>query len=247
MNQFLLCVVLASVAWLLTSDIVILESCADELGHWVEWSRWSTCTEKEYCLEGSRQRYHDCQKGERCAGIEAESEMCPKTSCTDRPHMQDIVHAEIHSFIAEECATSKKFLVNGKFRYLLKHNLTRIFPRAKTMIENSYFNIKITRKTLQVERDIYKYCLEPNLKTMTLVDFKNIIITGTLKFKDTSLQCPLPKPTDPMYVTGFAMGFQDNGHPYGIYIQVKAKNGFKRIYYKHMAGVYSAVYNLVWL
>ena len=70
--------------------------------------------------------------------------------------MLDIAHAEIHSFIAEECATSKKFLVKGKFGYLLKHNLTRIFPRAKTMIENSYFNIKITRKTLQGERDIYK-------------------------------------------------------------------------------------------
>ena len=81
MNQFPLCVVLA---WLLTSSIVILKSSADELGHWMEWSRWSTCTEKEYCLEGSRQRYRDCQKSERCIGIEAESEMCPKTSCTGK-------------------------------------------------------------------------------------------------------------------------------------------------------------------
>ena len=82
---------------------------------------------------------------------------------------------------------------------------------------------------------------------MTLVDFQNMIITGTLRFKDISLQCPSPKPTDPMYVAGFAVGFQDSGLPYGIYIQVKAKNGFRRVYYKHMAGVYSAAYNLVWL
>ena len=74
----------------------------------------------------------------------------------DRPLLLDIAHAEIHSFIAEECTTSVKFLVKGKFSYLLKHNLIRMFPRAKTMIENSYFNVKITRKILEDERDIYK-------------------------------------------------------------------------------------------
>lgn len=82
---------------------------------------------------------------------------------------------------------------------------------------------------------------------MTLVEFKSMISTGTLRFKYASLQCPLPKPTQPKYVTGFAMGFVNKGQPYGIYIQVKAKNGFKTVYYKHMsAGVYSDAYNLIW-
>jgi hypothetical protein len=74
----------------------------------------------------------------------------------DRPHILDIAHAEIHSFIAEECLTSKKFFVNGKFSYLMKHNITRIFPRAKTIWQNSYFNIRVTPKTLRDEKDIYK-------------------------------------------------------------------------------------------
>ena len=75
----LLCVVLA---WVLISSI--WKSSAAELGHWMEWSRWSTCTEKKYCSEGSRERYRDCQLGMRCVGVEAESEMCPSTSCTGR-------------------------------------------------------------------------------------------------------------------------------------------------------------------
>ena len=74
-----------------------------------------------------------------------------------------------------------------------------------------------------------------------------MITTGSLRFKYASLQCSLLKPAEPMYVTGFAMGFQDTGHAYGLYIQVKDKNGFKTVYYKHMAGLYSAAYNLVWL
>ena len=74
----------------------------------------------------------------------------------DRRRKLDIAYADIHSFIAEECLTSKKFLVNGKFSYLMKHNLTRMFPRAKTMIQNSYFNIRVTPKALPDERDIYK-------------------------------------------------------------------------------------------
>jgi hypothetical protein len=62
----------------------MLRSSANELGHWMNWSRWSTCTEQEYCSEGSRQRFRYCQNGKRCVGIEAESEMCPWTSCTGR-------------------------------------------------------------------------------------------------------------------------------------------------------------------
>jgi hypothetical protein len=81
---------------------------------------------------------------------------------------------------------------------------------------------------------------------MTLVDFKNMITTGSLRFRYASIQCSIPQPTDPMYVTGFVVAFEDNGHPYGIYIQVKAKNGFKTVFYKHMGGPYSAVYNLIW-
>lgn len=83
MNRFLSCVV---IAWVLISSLLILKSSAAELslGHWMEWSRWSNCAEREYCLEGSRERYRDCQLGKRCVGIEAESEMCPSTSCTGR-------------------------------------------------------------------------------------------------------------------------------------------------------------------
>ena len=72
--------------WSLLSGLITLKISANELsfGQWMEWSQWTTCTEKEYCFEGSRERYRDCQFGKGCVGIEAESQMCPDTSCTGR-------------------------------------------------------------------------------------------------------------------------------------------------------------------
>ena len=79
----MLCVVLTFV---LTSNAFILKCCAAEhpVGQWMQWSPWSTCTEEEYCFEGTQERYRDCEMGKRCVGIEAESEMCPDTSCEGR-------------------------------------------------------------------------------------------------------------------------------------------------------------------
>lgn len=81
---------------------------------------------------------------------------------------------------------------------------------------------------------------------MTLDDFKSMITTGTLHFSYVSLQCSPAQPTEAKYVTGFAMGFYSSGRAYGIYIQMTDKNGFKTVYYKHMGGSYSDVYNLIW-
>ena len=80
----MLCLVLTLV---LTSNAFMLKCSAAEdttVGEWMKWSRWSTCTEQVYCLEGTRERYRDCELGKRCVGIEAESDMCPNTSCKGR-------------------------------------------------------------------------------------------------------------------------------------------------------------------
>ena len=74
----------------------------------------------------------------------------------DRPLVLDVAHAEPHSFIAEECTTSKKFHVSGKFGFIMKHNILSIFSRGKTMIKSCYFNVKVTAKTLPEEKDIYR-------------------------------------------------------------------------------------------
>ena len=80
---------------------------------------------------------------------------------------------------------------------------------------------------------------------MSLNDFKSFIAAGTLRFRFTSLQCPF-EPRQLMYVSGFTLGFQEDGQPYGLYIQVKGLNGFKSVYYKHMPGSYSSAYQLIW-
>lgn len=68
----------------------------------------------------------------------------------------DRAYAEMHSFIAEECVTTQKFLVKSKFVRLMKHNITQMLPRAETMLQNSYFNVRVTPKTLASEENIYK-------------------------------------------------------------------------------------------
>lgn len=80
----------------------------------------------------------------------------PHVFFADRPHKLDIAHADIHSFIAEECVTTKKYLVRGKYGYLMKHDVLQMFPKARSMLENSYYNFRVTPKTLPGEKDIYR-------------------------------------------------------------------------------------------
>ena len=68
----------------------------------------------------------------------------------------DILQTEIHSFIAEECSTYRKFLVRGRFGQLMRHNITRMFPGGRKILENSYYNFKVTPKTLPHEKNIYR-------------------------------------------------------------------------------------------
>ncbi|XP_028391111.1 uncharacterized protein LOC114515981 isoform X2 [Dendronephthya gigantea] len=230
------------VSWVVLACSLL--SISISFGQWIEWSDWSTCTQRDYCLEGIRERYRDCESGKSCVGIEAESEMCPDTSY--RPHKPDIAYADSHSFIAEECVTTKKFLVKGKYGSLMKHDILRMFPKAKSMLENCYYNFRVTPKTLPGEKNIYRYCFEPKENTITLEDLKSMIKMGSLRYKFASLQCPFPRASEPRYVTGFGLGFQETGQAYGVYIQVKAQKGFKTVYYKHFSGTYSDAYHLIW-
>lgn len=82
--------------------------------------------------------------------------MCFNFPCIDHNILPDIAHAGFHSFIQEECSTSTKYLTQGQYASLVRHNISKIFPKLKDIIDSSFFNVKMTRKVLPAERNIYK-------------------------------------------------------------------------------------------
>ena len=83
-------------------------------------------------------------------------------SFIDRPVIQDVAYAGAHSFISQECSTVTKYHVKGKYAFLLRHNISRMFPKAKSVIESSFYNVKFTRKKLESEQNIFKVCATIN-------------------------------------------------------------------------------------
>ena len=79
MNSYTQCVLFNIL--FLTSNGLTNNGVEQVLGNWMEWSLWTSCSEKEYCLEGIRERNRDCENNKRCVGIEAEAEMCPHVLC----------------------------------------------------------------------------------------------------------------------------------------------------------------------